>query len=168
MPDNQPTPPIGGPFPNTDAKAPAPTPPPVVKAESPTPPIAPQAPAPPVPAVNKAADPVTTPELDRKLPKADRLVHFLQSHGGYERFVEINDFLKTFYPVPDGKEPPLWSNQGEMRGLKGLLRTMKEQGKIVFNGNNWERLGDNYHTDAEKLRKDYNISDVVIEARLPD
>jgi hypothetical protein len=116
----------------------------------------------------KAPEQVTPPELDRKLPKAQRLIHFLESHGGYDGFVKINDFLKTFYPIPKMKELPLWTNQGEMRSLKHLLRTMKEEGKIVFNGNNWERLGNNYHTDGEKLRRDYNISDIVIEARLPD
>jgi len=150
MPDNQPV------QENPAVKVETPTQPPVVKAEAPV------APTP------KPADKATAPELDRKLPKYQRLVHFLESHGGDKGFVKINDFLKTFYPVPAGKEPPLWTNQGEMRSLKALLRTMKENGQVVFNGNSWERLGDNYHTDGEKLRRDYSVADIIIEARLPD
>lgn len=107
-------------------------------------------------------------ELDRRLPRAARIIAFLESHGGYDGFVKLNDFLKTFYPLPKGREPALWTNQGEMRSLKHLLKSMKEAGEIIFSNTNYERLGDNYHTTPERLRRDYNISDLVIEARFPD
>lgn len=108
-----------------------------------------------------------TPELDLRLTKSKRILHFLESHGGYDGFVKLNDFLKTFYPLPKMKEPPLWANQGEMRSLRNLLRTMKDNNEIVFSGNNYDRLGENYHTNPERLRKDYSIADLIIEARLP-
>jgi hypothetical protein len=105
------------------------------------------------------------PEADRKLSHEKRILAFLE--GRYTGdFIKLNDFLKSLYPIQKPPMPQLWTNQGAMRKLKQDLMAMKDRGEIVFSNNNHERLGDNYHVGEERRRRDYNIGDLVIEAKL--
>lgn len=105
------------------------------------------------------------PEADRKLPHHQRILAFIESrHTG--DFIKLNDFLKSLYPLPKPNEKPAWQNQGVMRKLRQDLLAMRDRGEIVFSNMNPERLGDNYHVGEQRLRRDYNIGDLNIEAKL--
>lgn len=94
------------------------------------------------------------------------ILDFLESrHTG--QFIKINDFLKSLYPVPNGKEKPAWEDQGNMRRLQKTLMDLSANEGVLFLNLNHTRLGDNYHDGEERRRKDYNIADLTIEARLP-
>lgn len=105
------------------------------------------------------------PEADRRLSHDKRIFAFLESrHTG--DFIKLNDFLKSLYPLPKPNEKPAWKNQGAMRKLRQDLLSMRDRGEIVFSNTNAERLGDNYHAGEERRRFDYNIGDLIIEAKL--
>ena len=109
--------------------------------------------------------PATIPAMDRKLSHEKRIYSYLESrHTG--DFVKLNDFLKSLYPIPKPNERPQWQTQGAMRKLRQDLLAMRDRGEIVFSNNNAERLGDNYHVGEQRIRKDYNIGDLIIEAKL--
>lgn len=109
--------------------------------------------------------PDTRPEADRKLSHDRRILSFLESrHTG--DFIKLSDFLKSLYPLPKANEKPAWQNQGVMRKLRQDLMAMRDRREIVFSNTNAERLGDNYHVGEQRLRRDYNIGDLNIEAKL--
>lgn len=115
--------------------------------------------------INEKVQGEVKPESDRKLTHEKRILAYLESrHTG--DFIKLNDFLKSLYPLPKPHEKPLWQNQGVMRKLRQDLMAMKDRGEIVFSNTNHERLGDNYHVGEERKRRDYNIGDLVIEAKL--
>lgn len=112
-----------------------------------------------------AESPAIAPAMDKKLPHEKRIYSYLESkHTG--DFVKLNDFLKSLYPIPKPNERPQWQTQGAMRKLRQDLLAMRDRGEIVFSNNNAERLGDNYHVGEQRIRKDYNIGDLIIEAKL--
>lgn len=107
----------------------------------------------------------TIAATDRRLPHEKRILSYLESrHTG--DYVKLNDFLKSLYPIPKPNERPQWQTQGAMRKLRQDLLAMRDRGEIVFSNNNAERLGDNYHVGEQRIRKDYNIGDLIIEAKL--
>jgi hypothetical protein len=111
------------------------------------------------------ADAPNRPENDRKLSHEKRILAYIESrHTG--DFIKLNDFLKSLYPLPKLNEKPSWQHQGAMRKLRQDLMAMRDRGEIVFSNTNPERLGDNYHVGEERRRKDYNIGDLIIEAKL--
>jgi len=106
------------------------------------------------------------PEMDAKLPFETRILSFLESRGRGE-FVKMNDFLKFLYPVPLKNEPPVWTRQETNKSLKGLLNKMQEAGKLIINNNQHHRLGTFYYAGDNPVTQYYNISNVIIEAKLP-
>lgn len=120
------------------------------------------------PKVEPVIVPASRPELDPTKPHEERFLAFLEGRKTGE-FVKVNDFLKSLYPIPKPGFPPAFTDQTTMKQLKHLFLRLQSERKVIFSNNHFERLGKHYYdgNDVEQKTKYYNITNVHIEAKIP-
>lgn len=106
--------------------------------------------------------PVLKRELDKSLPMEERVIAFLEGKVG---FIQLNDFLKSLYPIQKFNEQPVWSQQGVNKQLRNMFVNMQTSGQLTVRDNKHIMLGTAYYPDSTTLKTHYhNLNSVVIEA----
>lgn len=94
------------------------------------------------------------PELDFTKSHKERIVSFLDSRKGAGK-IKLNDFLKALFPLPSINQPAEYSSQPKMKKLRQDLRELKEEGKVTFVNDSFERLGRAHFPDQTTGRTHY-------------
>lgn len=105
------------------------------------------------------------PESDPRLSIGNRILAYLESRKSAE-FIRLNDFLKSLYPLPKPGKPAGFENVQNMRFLRMALRQLKDDGKVVFANDSFERLGKHYYNGSAPETKYHNVLSVPIEAKI--
>lgn len=72
----------------------------------------------------------------------ERILSFVEDKSGD---VKLNDFLKSLYGVPKPNVQAEWQTIGASKGLKSILSSLVDSGKLSIHNNAHLQLGKPYH-----------------------
>lgn len=112
--------------------------------------------------IKEASPPITIiPEVGLSIE--ERVVKFIDERSN-GKYIRLNDFLKSLYPIPVLGASPEWTKQGAMKVLKNLLEKLSNENRIIIPGNQHLKLGKNWY-DGEARAQIYHLGNVNIEGK---
>jgi hypothetical protein len=119
----------------------------------------------PIPVIEKSIEQIKEVQsvTNEEISMEQKIMEFIENKGDVD--ININQFLKSLYPLPKIGEPALWLSKGENKRLRNLLDSMVKKGAIKILNNLHMRLGQFYHETQEQRTMHHDLNTVEITVK---